>query len=128
VLDKAGGWWYNKYKIKEREEIQMEYTKEMILTLAEELKIEKKKTITKPHYYKRGGKMVERSYPDVIYTDRYKELFFNEESPLRSAKVFKSEPSNTMVAYLDLELWCCDFKADYYISSFDYEEEMGDDL
>lgn len=106
----------------------MEYTKEMIFALAEELKIEKKKTTTKPHYYKRGGKMVERSYPDIVYTDRYEELFFNEESPLRSAKIFKSEPSNTMVAYLDLELWCCDFEADYYISSLDYEEEMGDDL
>ena len=106
----------------------MTYTKEMILELAKELEIEEKKTIKVPHYYKRGGKMVERSYPDTIYTDRYKELFYDDKSPLRSAKIFKSQPSNEMVAYLDLELWCCDFETDYYISGLDYEEEMGDDL
>ena len=44
MLDKAGGWWYNKVKIKEREEIQMneyriidERTNEVLIVKAENL-------------------------------------------------------------------------------------------
>ena len=106
----------------------MMYTKDMILALAEELEAEEKKTQYIPHYYKRNGEWLERSYPDVIHTDRYNWLLCDEESPLNSAKIFKSEPSGEMVAYNELEAWCCDFEADHYISSLDYEDGMGDDL
>lgn len=106
----------------------MMYTKEMILGLVEEMRAEEKKTERIYPYYKYRGEMRKRSYPDLVYTDRYKELFFSEESPLRSAKIFKSSVSGEMLAYLDLEAWCCDFEKDYYISGIEYEEEMGEDL
>lgn len=106
----------------------MMYTKEMILNLVKEMEAEKKKTKKVYPYYKYKGEMRKRSYPDYIYTDRYKELFFSDESPLRSAKIFKSSVSGEMLAYLDLEAWCCDFEEDYYISDIEYEEEMGEDL
>lgn len=105
----------------------MEYTKNMILALADEYIREWKKTVAVPHYYKRKGKLLERSYPDYIYTERYKELC-SKDSPLKTAKIFKSSESGEMLSYSDLEVWVCDFDKDYYISSAEYEEEMGDDL
>jgi len=104
------------------------YTKEMILKLAEEMMVEEEKTQRVPHYYKRNGKILERSYPDYVYTERYKFLFFSEESPLITEKIFKSSVSGKMLAYLDLELWCCDFEEDFYISSEEYADEMGEDI
>lgn len=104
------------------------YTKEMILKLAEEMETERAKTKEMPHYYKRNGKILERSYPDYIETERYKFLFYSDESPLSTEKIFKSSVSGKMLAYLDLERWCCDFEEDYYISSWEYEDEMGEDL
>ena len=106
----------------------MMYTKEMILGLVKEMENEAKKTKRVPHYYKYKGEIRERVCPDYIYTDRYKELFYSDESPLRSVKIFKSSVSGEMLAYFDLEAWCCDFEKDYYISMMEYEEEMGDDL
>ncbi len=103
-------------------------TKMEILELVKEMHAEEKKTEKVPHYYMRGGQVRERSYPDYIYTDRYKELFFSDDSPLRCEKIFRSSESGKMYAYLDLEAWVCDFDEDYYISSEEYEEEMGDDL
>lgn len=103
-------------------------TKEMILELVAEMEAEEAKTQDIPHYYKRNGQMLERSYPDHIYTERYKFLFFSNESPLRTEKIFKSSESGEMLAYMDLEDWCCDFEKDYYISHYEYEEEMGEDL
>lgn len=97
-----------------------------ILDLVAEMREEEKKTERRPHYYKRNGKMVERSYPDYIYTDRYKELFFGE--PIRSKKIFKCGECGKMFHYFDLEQWCCDFENDNYICSNCYEEGMGEDL
>lgn len=105
----------------------MTYTKEMILTLADEYEVERKKTVRVPHYYKYKGEMRERSYPDEIHTARYEELF-GSSSPLRTAKVFKSSVSGEMLAYFDLELWRCDFDTDEYISHGEYEEDMGEEL
>lgn len=99
-----------------------------ILALVEEVKAEEKKTQVVPHYYKRNGKMLERSYPDRIYTARYEELFYSEASPLRSEKIFCCADCGQMVAYYDLEDWCCDFETDDYICSLCYEEGMGEDL
>lgn len=104
------------------------YTKNEIMELVNEYKTEDKKTYTVPHFYKRNGKMVERSYPDYIKTDRFKELFYNDESPLRSAKIFTCECCKEKVAYFDLEAWTCDFETDEYICSECYENVMGDDL
>ena len=103
-------------------------TKNEILALVEELAVEKAKTQRVPHYYKRNGKMVERSYPDYIYTERYKELFYSNESPLFTEKAFVDSKTGKAYAYFDLEVWCCDFEKDYYISSEEYENEMGEDL
>lgn len=106
----------------------MMYTKEMILALVEEMEKEEAKTKKVPHYYKYKGEIRERLYPDYEYTERYKELFFSDESPLRTAKIFKSSESGEMLAYFDLEAWCCDFEHDEYISSLEYEDMMGEDL
>ena len=102
-------------------------TKIEILALAAELHEEEKKTKKVPHYYKRKGQMVERSYPDYIYTARYQELI-DYTSPLHTEKIFRSVISGELLAYFDLEAWACDFEKDYYISSEEYEEEMGEDL
>lgn len=69
----------------------------------------------------------------IIDTERYKELFFdNEEKTLRSeaAKIFKCNECGKMVGYWDLEDWCCEFSEDngYYICDCCYEDGMGDDL
>lgn len=102
-------------------------TKVEILALVNEMNTEKEKTQRVPHYYLRNGKVLERSYPDYIYTERYKELFYGC-SPLRTEKIFRSSVSGEMLAYFDLEAWACDFEEDYYISSEEYENEMGEDL
>ena len=83
-------------------------TKNEILALVAELHEEEKKTKRVPHY------------PDYVYTERYKELFYSDHSPLRSEKIFRSSVSGEMLAYFDLETWCCDFENDYYISSNDF--------
>lgn len=107
------------------------FTKSFVLNLVAEMETEEAKTQYIPHYYKRNGKMIKRSYPDVIYTARYEELFFdNEEKLLRSddAKIFRCECCGEMVGYFDLEKWVCNFDTDSYTCSCCYEEEMGEDL
>lgn len=106
----------------------MKTTKDIILALVKEVEEEEKKTVHVPHYYKRNGKMLRRSYDDHIYTDRYNELFYSDKSPLRAQKIFKCESCGKMVAYYDLEAWVCDFDKDEYICSICYEDEMGEDL
>ena len=98
----------------------------MVLELVAELHEEEKKTERRPHYYKRNGKIVERSYPDYIYTDRYNELFHG--SAIRRHNIFKCCECGKMVHYFKLESWCCDFEEEDYICSSCYEEEMGEDL
>lgn len=102
-------------------------TKIEVLALVEEMRIEEKKTKRIPHYYMRGGKVLERSYPDYEYTERYEELFHNI---LRSkeAMVFKCACCGKNVGYFDLEEWECEFEDNYYICSTCYEDEMGEDL
>lgn len=103
-------------------------TKAEILVLVDELKAEEEKTQEVPHYYKRNGKILERSYPDYIYTERYKELAYSDTSPLRTEKVFVDAETGKAYTYTELEWWACDFEADSYISSEEYEDEMGEDL
>ena len=79
------------------------------------------------------GKKTEIVHNDIVYTERYKELFFdNEEKTLRSeaAKIFKCDECGEMVGYWDLEDWCCEFSENngHYICDCCYENEMGDDL
>lgn len=102
-------------------------TKEKILAFAEEFDREEEKTQRVPHYYKRNGKILERSYPDYIYTDRYKFLFHSDESPLNQP-FFLCSGCGKKVSYWRLERWCCDFNKDRYVCSYCYEEEMGEDL
>lgn len=98
-----------------------------VLELVKEMESESKKVKIVPHYYKRNGKMVERSYPDRVNTDRYNELFHGEGG-IRGVKVFKCHTCGEMVDYFELETWTCDFKRGEYLCSCCYEEEMGDDL
>lgn len=99
-----------------------------VLTLVAEMKEEEKKTVKVPHYYMRGGKMIERSYPDYVQTERYRELFYGLGG-IREVKVFKCCECGEMVDYFSLETWCCDFsKKKGCICSECYESEMGDDL
>lgn len=95
-----------------------------VMELVKEYYEEEKKTVSVPHYYKRNGKMLRRSYDDYIETKRYNELW----NILRSeeAKVFKCTDCGRMVGYFELELWMCDFENNVYICC--YDDAMGDDL
>lgn len=97
-----------------------------VMELVDEMYEEAKKTEHVPHYYKRNGKMIRRSYDDTVYTERYKELFFG--SVIRSKKVFRCAQCKQMVDYFSLESWACDFSTDDYICADCYESEMGEDL
>lgn len=104
----------------------MKMTVEQVMALVDEYEMECKKTKCVPHYYKRKGKMVERSYPDIIYTERREELY----KILRSdeCKVFQCSKCGAWVSYFGLESWCCDFEEGEFICSGCFAEEMGDDL
>jgi hypothetical protein len=101
-------------------------TIQTVLALVAEMEEEKKKDVRVPHYYKYRGEMKRRSYDDVIHTDRYNELFDLLASD--EAKVFKCEECGEMCDWFDLESWCCDFEAGYYICGCCYEDAMGEDL
>lgn len=104
-------------------------TKNEVFALIEERKAEESKTVKLPHYYKRNGKMLLRSYPDYVYTDRYKEV--NAILRSESAKIFRCVECEMMVNYDDLEHWLIkDEKSDNakYLCSCCYEEMMGEDL
>lgn len=96
-------------------------TKEMekVMALVEEMKEEEKKTQKVPHYYKRNGKLLRRSYDDIIQTERYKELFYGNGG-IRGVKVFGCAVCGDYVDYFDYteEGWCVEC----------YERMMGDDL
>ena len=99
-----------------------------VLVLVEEMREEQKKTVRVPHYYKRNGKMLRRSYDDTVETERFSELFHGNGG-IRGVKVFKCCECGEMVDYFELESWICDFDhEDGCICSLCYEEEMGDDL
>ena len=99
-----------------------------VLELVDEMDEEEKKTVRVPHYYKRNGKMLRRSYDDTIETERYRELFYGKGG-IRGVKVFRCYKCGEMVDYFDLEHWCCDFDDENgCICSLCYEEELGDDL
>lgn len=97
-----------------------------VMAVVEAYEVERKNVKKVPHYYKRNGKMIERSYPDYVYSDRYYEL----DKILRSeeARVFKCAECGRMVTFFDLEVWDCDFEEDEYICSLCYEDIMGEDL
>lgn len=97
-----------------------------VLELVEEMQEEEKKTVNVPHYYKRNGKLLRRSYDDTVYTERYKELFYGQE--IRSKKIFKCCECGCMKDYFSLESWQCDFEAGSFVCHDCYEEEMGEDL
>ena len=94
-----------------------------VLKLVKEREVEKAKTQRVPHFYKRNGKMVERSYPDYIYTDRFIEL--NRIIAAPENYCFQCEDCGN---YFQLETWACDFEEGEYICSDCYEEEIGEDL
>jgi len=102
-------------------------TKEImkVLELVEEMRMEEKKTKRVPHYYMRKGQLVERSYPDYIQTERYKELFFGDA--IRGQKVFKCCECGCMVDYFSLS-YESDYEEDDYLCESCYEDDMGEDL
>ena len=99
-----------------------------VLELVKEMRAEEAKRQYVPHYYKRHGQMVRRSYDDCVDTERYLELFHGQGG-IRGVKVFKCCECGEMVDYFQLEAWCCDFDhEDGCICDECYAEEMGDDL
>jgi formylmethanofuran dehydrogenase subunit E len=112
-------------KIKERRILKMMSISE-VLELVKEYYEEEKKTIRIPHYYKRNGKMLRRSYDDYIETERYIEL--NHILNSEEARVFQCADCGEMVGYFELETWVCDFEDNKYICACCYETAMGDDL
>lgn len=105
----------------------MKMTVEQVLALVKEYKAEEAKTQRVPHYYMRKGQIVERSYPDFVYTDRYNELF-HDVLRRDECKVFQCSECGELVGYFDLEYWCCDFESGEYLCACCYEDGMGDDL
>ena len=105
----------------------MKMTMEQVMALVAEYKVEAGKTQRVPHYYMRKGQLVERSYPDIVHTERYKELFYDI---LRrdECKIFQCSECGEWVGYFELETWCCDFETGECVCSRCSEEEMGDDL
>ena len=100
-----------------------------VLNKVELMKVEEKKSYWKDVYYKRGGKMVKRSYGERVDTDLYKKLLHSEQSGIRGVKVFKCSECGEMVDYFSLEAWRCDFHdPDGCICAICYEESMGEDL
>ena len=100
-----------------------------VLNMVKLMKSEEKKTYYKDVYYKRGGKMVKRSYGERVETELYKKLFYSEKGGIRGVKVFKCNTCGEMVDYFGLESWCCDFYVPNGCLCADcYESEMGDDL
>ena len=97
-----------------------------VKAMVDEFLAEQKAVKIVPHYYIRKGRVLERSYPDYIYSDRYHELMQILES--KDAKVFKCEQCGEYHSYFDLENWLCDFEKDEYLCRLCYEEEMGEDL
>lgn len=97
-----------------------------VMAMVKEYEVERKAVKKVPHYYKRNGKMIERSYPDYVYSDRYYELskILNSDE----ARVFKCSDCGEMVTYFDLETWICDFEEGEYTCSICYEDCMGEDL
>ena len=71
-----------------------------VMAMVAEAKVEEKKTKVVPHYYKRNGVMKKRSYGDTVYTERYKELFFDNE-----AKTLRSEAAMSAVRWLVTGIW-----------------------
>ena len=94
--------------------------------MATEWQAEQKKVTYVPRYYKYKGEMKRRSYDDIIHTDRYYELMTLLSSD--EAKVFQCAECGEMCDWFQLESWCCDFEAGYYICGCCYEDAMGEDL
>ena len=97
-----------------------------VKALVKEYEAEREAVKIVPHYYKRKGQLIERSYPDYIYSDHYYELrkILNSEE----AKVFKCEYCGEYYGYFDLENWVCDWEKDLYLCGECYESEYGEDL
>lgn len=97
-----------------------------VMKLVKEYHNEKKKTVRVPHYYKRNGKLLRRSYDDYIETERCIEL--NHILNSDEAKVFQCVDCGEMVGYFELETWVCNFENNEYTCSGCYEDAMGEDL
>lgn len=97
-----------------------------VFALVDEMEEEKKKTKRVPHYYKRNGQMLRRSYDDTIETDRYRELFYSAEGGIRDNKCFTCEECGDKVDFFSVGWWAC---ADgHCVCSCCVEEAYGDDL
>lgn len=107
-------------------------TVQEVKALVIEMEAERKKTKYVPHYYKRNGKILERSYPDRIQTARYEELFYDREKKLlrgEVGKIFKCCECGKMCGYFDLECWSVDeLNGEELLCSECYENDMGEDL
>ena len=96
-----------------------------VLKMVAELDVEEKKTEKVYPTYKRNGKILTRSYPNYIYTERYKELL----EKIYEQKIFKCNECGEMCHYYELEAWGCNFdEEDGLLCSSCYEEAMGEDL
>lgn len=100
-----------------------------VLNMVKLMKSEEKKSYWQDVYYKRGDKMVKRSYGKKVNTALYEKLFHSEQGGIRGVKVFQCRECGEMVDYFELETWCCDFYVPHgCLCSECYENDMGDDL
>lgn len=115
--------------IKEMEGVNMTDDMARVLNRVRWMKLEHAKGYIKDVYYKRGGKMVKRSYGERVDTYLYNKLCFSEDGGIRGKKVFKCHHCGKMVDYFGLESWCCDFYVpNGCVCSDCYNNEMGEDL
>ena len=112
-------------KVHKKGEIKMMTINE-VMAMVKEYDAERIAVKKVPHYYKRNGKMIERPYPDYVYSDRYHELSKILDSD--EARVFKCSECGEMVTYFELETWICDVEEGEYTCSCCYEDCMGEDL
>lgn len=95
-----------------------------IMDMVREYKAEKPEHV--PVYYRRRGQMVRRSYDNLVYSERYREL----RKSIASHRCFRCADCSRICSYFDLEEWTCDFSdlEEGLICSQCYESNMGDDL
>lgn len=97
-----------------------------VIELIKEFQAESKKVTYEPVYYKRKGKLIRRSYDNIVHTARYHEL--RKVLSSEETRVFKCEDCGKIYGYFELESWICDFENDNYTCCYCYEDSMGEDL
>lgn len=97
-----------------------------VLTLVDEMEAERKLTRQVPHYYKRNGRMVRRSYDDTIETERFITLFHRTEGGIRGNRCFTCDSCGKSFDYFDIAWWCS--SDEYTVCDECAEQEYGEDL